>query len=338
MADLLEKLCKLNGVSGNENKVREYILDKITPHTDNIRIDNMDNIIAFKRGKNSKRTLFVCAHMDEVGMILSQITDEGFLKFKSVGDIDSRNIVSKCVKVDNEVDGILGMKAIHLQKREERDNTVDVKDLYIDIGAKDKDDAKKRVSLGDYISFSDTFYKTDTKIFSKALDSRIACACLIELLENEYENDIYFAFTTQSKVGMRGASVAAYGLDIDAALVIDGFDSMDVYDAKPFEVSSELGKGVCVDFMDKNAILRTDITDRLISTLQSNGIKCQKNRNTKTLTDAGAISRTADGIETVCIGVPVRYLNTPVTVADISDMDALKKAVKIFLNKSEEII
>ena len=244
MVEALIELSNLNGVSGHENDVREYIKSCISPLADSVRTDNLGSVIAFKKGKTGEKTVLISAHMDEVGFIISSVTDTGFLKFKPVGNIDTRNVVSKCVKVGNDVDGVLGMKAIHLQQKEEREKVVGFKDLYIDIGAKNKADALKRVKLGDCVSFSSKASRLGKNICGKALDGRSGCACLIELMKKEYDNDVYFVFTAQREVGMRGAMTAAHGINADRALVIEGIESADMYGVKDKEIAAKLGGGV----------------------------------------------------------------------------------------------
>ena len=338
MAEILKELCLLSGVSGREQDVRDYITDHIKNHVDDINIDSLGNVIAYKKGVKGKKTIMLSSHMDEVGLILSNITDNGFIKFKAVGDIDSRNIVSKCVKINKTVDGVLGMKAIHLQKRDERENTVAIKDLYIDIGAKSKEKALKRVNLGDYISFESEYLKAGQKISVKALDTRVGCYVLLDMVKDSYEDNIYFVFTAQKQVGMRGASVAGYGLELDAALVLDAFESADMYGTKENEVTAKLGEGVCVDFMDKFAIPDKTLTDKLYNAIVDAKIPVQKKRSSVGMSDAGTIIRCADGVKTACIGIPVRYMNTPQSMADMRDIKAMRDTAVLFAHGLEDII
>ena len=338
MVELLAKLSNLNGVSGCENDVRNFILSQIKPYADDIRVDNMGNIIALKKGKSGKRNILLSAHMDEVGFIVSKISDDGFIKFKNVGDVEIRNIVSKCVKINNTIDGILGMKAIHLQKKEERETVVKTKDLYIDIGAKDKDEAKKRVSLGDYVSFSTKAFFAGDKIIGKALSSRCGCVCLMDAMKYEYEDNIYFTFTAQREVGMRGASVVAYGLDIDMALVIDAVESGDMYGVDKNNKTADTGFGVCVDFMDKYSILNNTLSNKIFYEFKSANIDVQKKHSSISLTDAGAIQRSCNGVLTACILIPVRYYHTPAEMVSKKDIFAMKSAVDLFIKKAGELI
>ncbi len=336
MVEAVIELSNLNGVSGNENAVREYILERISPLADVIRVDNFGSIIAFKKGKRSDKTVILSAHMDEVGFIVSKITDTGFVKFKSVGEFDTRNIVSKCVKIGSAgVDGVIGMKAVHLQKKDEREKTVEIKDLYIDIGAKNRSDAQKRVKPGDYISFPPSAARLGRYIRGKALDSRAGCACLLKLMEQQYDNDVYFIFTAQREIGMRGAAAAMYGINAGRALVIEGIESADMYGVKDKDITAKIGGGVCVDFMDKFAMPDARMTKRFYELLKNAGISVQEKHNAIGLTDAGGIQRACEGIVTACIAVPVRYSHTQSCVIAGSDLEAAVNAARIFAGKAE---
>ncbi|MCD8391252.1 MAG: M42 family peptidase [Firmicutes bacterium] len=337
MVELLRELSNLNGVSGHENAVRNYIIAAVEPYSDSVRVDNMGNVIAFKKGRTGAKTKLIAAHTDEIGLIISGITDDGYLKFKAVGEVDTRHIIAKCVRIDSGIEGVgvvngvLGMKAIHLQKREEREKTADISSLYIDIGAKNRKQAEKRVKLGDYAAFATEFEDAGGRVWGKALESRIGCACLIELMENDYDDDVYFAFTSQREVGMRGAYTAAYGLDIDEALVLEGTESADMYGAKPEETAAKLGGGVCVEFIDRYAIPDRRLTSELYNALKDAKIAAQEKKSARGLTDAGAFQRCAGGIKTACAAVPVRYAGTPACMAAKSDIEAMKQAAQLFV-------
>ena len=186
MLDTLKELCALSGVTGNEDEVREYILDRVKMRTDDVIVDAMGNVIVSKKGvKTPEKKLVLCAHMDEVGVIATSITDEGYLRFSMAGSVDSRVVVGKMVKFGrNRVSGVIGCKAIHLVKAKDREKALEVDDLYIDIGANNREEAEKLVSPGDtgafdaeIIEFGDGFIK------AKAIDDRLGCAVMLELIE-----------------------------------------------------------------------------------------------------------------------------------------------------------
>ena len=219
---LLERLCKCDGISGDEKKVRELIIEEIKPYADSISIDNLGNLIVHKQGKNrAKSRLMLSAHMDEVGLMVTDITSDGYLKFDEVGGIDRRVLLGKSVTVGkNNINGVIGVKPIHLCKGEENARIPELSEMYIDIGADSKEDALNYIKYGDSINFISEFYATADSITSKALDDRFGCLVLIELIKSELEYDMDFAFVVQEEVGLRGAKVAAYTVDPEFALIM----------------------------------------------------------------------------------------------------------------------
>ena len=252
MSDLLKRLADARGVSGNEDQVRNIIIEEITPLVDEVRIDRMGSVIGFKKGTKSDRKVMLSAHMDEVGFIITKIDDNGMLKFATVGSIDSRILPSKKVRIgDDAIPGVLGIKAIHLQEPAERKRAVKAKQMYIDIGAKNKDDAEKLVKLGDYAVFdSELVYFGDNKVKGKALDDRVGCLALIEALKGTYPYDLYACFTVQEEVGLRGAKVAAYSIQPDIGLVIEGTTCSDVPGVEPHSHSTRMGEGPAISIAD----------------------------------------------------------------------------------------
>lgn len=211
MVELLKKLSQANGVSGDETTVRDIIIDEIKNHVDDINIDSMGNIIALKRGDDSSKTIAVTANMDEPGFIVSDITDSGYIKFKAVGEIDPRKIISKKVVIGKDkVKGVIGMKAIHLQTKSERENVVKASKLFIDIGAVSKKEAKKCVSLGDYITFDTSFTEIEDRFKGKALDRSSVCTALINALKSKHQYDLCACFLAQHEVGARGADIVTH--------------------------------------------------------------------------------------------------------------------------------
>lgn len=336
---LIKELTELNGVSGDETAVRNFIKEKIEPYADEITVDSMGNLIALKRGSSAKRVM-LSAHMDEVGFILSGITDKGFLEFKTVGGIDTRVIISKKVTVGkNKIPGVIGMKAIHLQKRSERESVPEIKDIFIDIGAKDKKTAEEKVNLGDYIAFDTGFEQLGKYTFkAKAIDDRAGCAILAELIKNPVKYDTYFCFTTQEEVGLRGARVAAHRINPDIALVIEATTCSDAHGFDEHESVTSLGGGAAVTFMDRTTIVNRDFYKWLYETAERNGIKVQYKRSTSGGNDAGRIHLEREGIKTASISVPCRYLHSPCSIASLADIEAVQKLAAMFLDKIDEVI
>lgn len=335
----IEELTNMDGVSGNETAVREFIKEQITPHADEIIVDSIGNLIALKRGNPQKR-IMLAAHMDEVGFIISGITDSGYLRFKTVGGIDSRVIISKRVRIgEKKVKGVIGMKAIHLQKPSERDSVPEVKDLYIDIGAKSKEDALKKVSLGDYAAFDTKYEKLGESTFkAKAIDDRIGCAALMELMINPVKYDTYFVFTVQEEVGLRGAGVAANRIKPDIALVLEATTCSDIAGFKEHEHVTSMGEGIAISFMDMRTVVNADFRKWLYRLAESNNIPVQYKRSASGGNDAGKIHLALGGIKTASISVPCRYLHSPCGIASMNDVKGMYALTGMFLNKIDEVI
>lgn len=330
----LKELTQISGISGDEKKVREYIYNKIYGYCDEISVDNIGNLICLKRGtcKSSKKVM-VCAHMDEVGLIVSRITDDGFVKFKCVGGIDTRVLVSKKVRIGN-INGVIGIKAIHLLKKDEREHVPKVENLYIDIGAKDKDEAEKYVSVGDYCVFDSEYVEFgDGFIKAKALDDRVGCACLMSLAEGNFDFDLFLVFTVQEEVGLRGARVAAERINPDVALVIEGTTCSDVYGSDKKDFSTEAGNGAALSIIDRSTYYDQDLTHALYKTAKINNIPVQFKRTATGGNDAGAIHVSAGGIRTAAVSVPARYIHSPSSVIKKSDYEAVKALVYKFLKE-----
>ena len=335
---LLKRLCDAFGVSGAEGEIRDIIIPEIKEYCDDLTVDTMGNIIALKKGESSDKKEMLSAHMDEVGFIISGITDKGYLEFKKVGGIDTRVIISKNVLVGkNKIPGVIGMKAIHLQSKGEREEVPKVKSLFIDIGAKDKEDAEKHVELGDYVSFATKYADFgDGKIKAKAIDDRVGCYILTKLIKEPVKYDTYFCFTVQEEVGLRGAKIVAYRIKPDIALVIESTTCADVYNVPSQSEVTNLGKGVAISIMDRSTIVNRDY----VSFLQkiSDGINVQYKKTTAGGNDAGAIHQTGTGVLTASLSVPCRYLHSPVGIASKDDILATEKLAKRFLERIDEVI
>ena len=332
----LKELTEIAGPSGNEEKVCDFIFDKVKDFCDEIAKDSIGNLICLKRGsgKNNKKVM-VCAHMDEVGFIISRITSDGFLKFKSVGGIDPRVLVSKKVKVDEMgLSGVIGAKAIHLQKREERNNVIKETDLYIDIGAEDKEQAEKYVSVGDYVVFDSNYIEFgDGLIKAKALDDRVGCDILITLAKEKFDFDLYLVFTVQEEVGLRGARVAAERIKPDYAIVIEGTTCSDVYDTEEKDYSTILGGGAALSIIDRSTYYNKELTNAIFETAKKNMIPVQFKKTATGGNDAGAIHLSGTGVKTAAISVPARYIHSPSSVIDKSDYEAVKTLIHTFLRE-----
>lgn len=328
MKELLKELCSANGVSGDENDVRELIIDRIKDVCDEYRTDALGSLICFKKGrKHPQKTLMVCAHMDEVGLIVTYIRPDGTLSFNEVGGVDPAVVIGRQVIVKNHYTGhlyrgVIGSKAVHNLSKDEREKAPEYKGLYIDIGAEDREDAMKHISLGDTVYFDSEFTELGkSRIRSKAIDDRAGCAMMIELMHSELEYDTYFVFNVQEEVGLRGSRCSAFSLMPDFAIVLESTTAADIEDSAGDNRVCELGKGPVVSFMDRTTLYDRELYRLAFDTAKDIGIPCQTKTRVAGGNDAGAIHITGEGIRTLAVSVPCRYLHSPSSVADLTDIE-----------------
>ena len=330
---LLKKLTMANGVSGNEDEVRNIIIEEIKDYVDEIKTDRLGNIITIKKGKEGFPRVMLAAHMDEVGLMVKSIDDGGFIKFSLVGGIDERILVSKQVLIGKDkIPGVIGAKAIHLQEKDERNIPLKVKQLYIDIGADSKEEAEKKIKKGDYITFNSEYVRFGNNLIkAKALDDRVGCAVLIDLLKGEYDAWIYGAFTVQEEIGLRGAKVAAYNADPNFAIVFEGTLCSDITGVPEHSHITKLGKGPAISLKDSYTIFSKELNKCIYETAVENNIKIQYRQPSSGGNDAGAIHTIKEGIPCAALSVPCRYIHSPSSIMSLDDFEGCKKTAKLFL-------
>ncbi|SHH61754.1 endoglucanase [Sporobacter termitidis DSM 10068] len=339
MLETVKTLCALDGVSGTEDSVRAYIKSRVAALSADVRTDAMGNLIVFKKGrKTPSKSLMLCAHMDEVGIIVTGITEDGYLKFDFAGGIDRRVVIGKPVFIGaHKVFGVIGNKAYHLVKRDERDKIPSVEEMYIDIGAKGREEAAKLVSLGDTGAFDGSILEFGNGfIKAKALDDRVGCAALLELLETDLPVDCTFVFTVQEEAGTRGAFGASFSVRPDIALIVEGTTAADLPSVSSAKRVCSLGKGVVIPFMDRSTIYNRELYTLLTSLADKNSIPWQTKTYISGGTDAGAVQRSRAGVMTAGIAAPLRNLHSPSSVGCVSDFDAVYKLAEVFLKEIGE--
>ena len=321
MTELLKTLCALPGPSGCEDAVRAFVLKKAKPHADALRTDAIGNVMVFRKGRKAlERPVVVCAHMDEVGVIVKKITDDGMIKFGFVGGVDPRVVIGRPVRF-GEVTGVIGIKAVHLTTAAERRTMPKAKDLYIDIGASSRAAAEERVSLGDYGVFDSPVVEFgDGLIKAKAIDDRVGCAALLKLLEEQPPIDTWFCFTVQEEVGLRGAASMAYALDPDFALVLEGTTAADLAEVTDGKAVCHVRGGVVLPFMDGATIYDAGLFELLRDACAKRGIAWQTKTRVSGGTDAGRIHKSKAGVRVCAAAAPVRYIHSPSSVAAVSDL------------------
>ncbi len=332
----LKQLTELNAVSGHEQLMRRTLLDALADCGAKVSIDRMGNVIAEKKGTAaSPKRVMVTAHMDEVGLIVTGSTEDGFLRIAPIGKLDPRMIISKRVVVgDEKIPGIIGALAIHLQSAAERKRVLGYSEIYVDIGAKDKAEAEQKAPMGTYIAF-DTPYVAfgDDRACAKALDSRTGVWNLLRLLQKDYPCDLAAVFASEKEVGSRGAKGAAFLKDPEVVLVLDGADANDLGMTDETQHNCEQGKGVAVSFMDSVAIGDRSLFKLALKTAEESGITCQVKQMASGSNDAGAVQRARGGASTLALSVPCRCMHSPSSTVKLSDVDAQLALAEALLMK-----
>lgn len=334
----LKELTELSGVSGYEKRVREFIKDKIKERVDTIEEDTLGNLIAMKKGKTDKR-LMLCAHMDEVGFIVSNIEEDGKLSIMPLGGIDTRSIIGKKVLVgEREVSGVIGFKAIHLQ-RDEVYNPPKMENIKVDIGVTKKSEAESKVKIGDFVAFSVESMKHEKWFSGKALDDRGGCSILMDIINSNIElyYETYFVFSVQEELGLRGAGVSAEKINPDLAIVIETTTSGDNPEFLPDRRSTELGKGPAITFAHSGYVVDERLFKWIIDTARENNIPYQVKRRTAGGTDARRIATTLAGIPSAVISIPARYIHSPMSIINLDDYNNTLKLVSILLTKEAKL-
>ena len=322
MADvaLLERLCTAQGISGDEGAVRELILEEIRPYAEKITVTSMGNIIAEKKGRQPAKTrLLLNAHMDEVGLLVTSITEEGLLRFTTVGGIDRRILPGKSVLVAGKVPGVIGAKPIHMLDSSARAKAVPLDDLTIDIGASSKEEAEEVVMPGDSVTFVALFDTAHGMIRSRAIDDRAGCAILIDLMKKELEYDCTFVFAVQEEIGLRGSRTAAFLAEPEAAIVVESTTAADIAGVEEQKQVCRVGKGPVLSFMDRSTIYDREYYRLALQLAEDNGIPCQVKEAVAGGNDAGAIHVSRGGVRTAAVSLACRYLHSPVGMISQED-------------------
>lgn len=329
----LRELSEIAGVSGDEGRVREYIWEAVKHHVDGGRVDPMGNLITWKGLDKPGPRLMIAAHMDEVGFMITHVEQNGLLRFEKVGGIDDRVLPAKAVHVGpNAVPGVIGMKPIHLLSPGERRRPLSHDQLYIDIGATSKEEATGHVKPGDYVTFATDYAEFgDGLAQGKAFDDRVGCSLLMELVKEDVPYPLFAVFTVQEEIGLRGARVAAYDIDPDAALVLEGTTCADIPETEEHGQATTLGAGPAITFMDRATIPARPLVEGLVQTATDNDIPWQWRRTTFGGTDAGSIHLTRAGIPAATVSVPCRYIHSPCAYMSLGDYDNALRLLKAFL-------
>lgn len=313
--ELIDQLTAVYGPSGRERTVAQAIAELAGPYADEITSDVMGNLIVRKKGTGPK--LLFAAHMDTIGLVVTYIEESGALRMGKLGGVSPKEIRNVPIRFEN---GVFGAVKVHGSAKEDK---LTVDDLYIDIGAANMEEARARVQLGDVAVYAAQAVQTGRRVISPYLDNRISCAALLKALERLKKSayDLYFVFTVQEELGLRGAKTAAYGVNPEYAVAVDVTSAWD-WPGAPKTGSAVLGGGAAIKVMDSSVICHPEMVKKLTDLAQKKGIKAQRDVLTKGGTDAGAIYQSRLGVITGGVSIPCRYPHTPTAVADLSDVEA----------------
>lgn len=327
-------LVNLSGAPGNEGEVLREIEKLISGKCDSCATDSIGNLIAVitplkKRGEREK--IMFCAHTDEAGFMVKDIDNEGKCSIAFLGIPGAEVLSSRRVTIsgkEEKITGVASCKPIHMQSRDERGKAVPADKVYIDTGCLTKDEALKYFAPGDFGTFdSKVTYLNKSRICGKALDSRACVAALIEIINGidrkTLKNELYFVFTSRSKIGLLGARVAAQRIMPDKAIVLEGIESTDLSGAEDWQKTCIVGKGAVISYIDGGTVYNRGLVDEAIKHAEDNKIPYQIKRNAAGYGESVIIHKSVGGIKTVTVSLPVRYMNTANEITDINDVEAM---------------
>lgn len=326
MIELLNQLTQCYGPSGNEEKVREIIINQIKDSVDELKVDPLGNLIARKKGNGKK--VMLAAHMDEIGIIVTFIDDQGFLRFSNIGGVSPYNSLYQRVQFGNGTVGVIGYE----EKLEEMKN-LKLDKMYIDIGARSREEAEKLVNIGDAACFTGNFVYQMNKVTSKALDDRLGCYILIETIKamKNHKNDLYFVFTVQEELGLRGARTSAFSVSPDYAIAIDVTLTGDTPQAKTMAL--KLGMGPAIKVKDHSIITHSYVRNLMIEAAKQQDIPYQLEVLESGGTDSGAIHLTKGGVPSGVLSIPTRYVHS---ARETVDFDDVKNAIRLLTAITEK--
>ena len=329
---LLKQICEVAGAPGFEKRVRDLVIELVTPLADEVKTDNLGNVIAVKKGKRNPdgKRVMVAAHMDEIGFIVTHIDEQGFLRFHTLGGFDPKTLTAQRVIVHGKKDliGVMGSKPIHVMSPEERNKFPKTTDFFIDLGMP-KSEVEKYISIGDPVTRDRELIEMGDCVNCKSIDNRVAVFILIEALK-KLENpayDVYATFTVQEEVGIRGANVAAHGINPDFGIALDTTIAFDVPGAQAHEKVTELGKGTAIKIMDASTICDYRMVEFMKQTATKEAITWQPEILTAGGTDTAGVQRMGkQGAIAGAISIPTRHLHQVIEMAhkkDIADSISL---------------
>ncbi len=340
LSENLERLSNANGVAGRETEVRELLIGMLKPYADQVIVDKLENVIAIKKGKSNAPKVMLAAHMDEVGLMVKNITKDGFLQFAKMGAIDDRLLLGLRVNVLTEkgaLPAVVGSKPPHIQKEDERKKIVAFDEMFLDVGAENRENAKAMgIKVGDPVAFDVKYTKLGKEaVMGKAFDNRAGCAAMVETLKrlSDSECTIYAVGTVQEEIGLRGAGTAAFAVDPDVALALDVTFTGDTPGIREVDTTVKMGKGPALTVTDSGLVTHPKLLRLLMDVASENGIDFQLETGLPGTTDAARMSLTRQGIPSGAICIPTRYIHSPVGIVSLKDIDNCVKLATLAVHK-----
>ena len=331
MYSTIKRYISAFSVSGCERHLAEIIERDIAPYTDSIEYDAMGNLIAFKKGVDSSKRLMIASHMDEIGFMVTFIEESGLIRVGNIGGINAVASSFSSVVFEN---GVTGVIVLDLGTKKE---DISVKSMIVDIGAKSRAQAEKKVHIGDFCAVKQDITRLmNGRIAAKAFDDRIACAVTVEAakITRRFAYDTYFVFTVQEEVGCRGSKPAAFGIAPDYGIALDVTNTGDMIGGP--KMSVRLGEGAAIKIKDSSVICSKKVVDAMTRTAQERKIAYQYEVLTAGGTDTSSMQTACSGAYTGCISIPTRYIHTPVATVDSSDLEACRDLLAALIEEGIE--
>ena len=327
MKVLIQKLTETFSPSGSESAIREVIRQEVRPLADELRVDALGSLIVRKGSKTNRgRRIMLAAHMDEIGLIATDVDENAFIRFTGLGGVKPQALTGGRIRFMDGTQGVIGTERLA-----ETAKAPTLEQCFIDIGAGGQKDC--RIKVGDVCAFDRPFLDLGNRLVAKSMDDRIGCAVMIETLRNlkSTPHELYFVFTTQEEVGTRGAATSAYSLDPDLGLAVDVTGTGDTPKGTRMEVA--LGQGPAVKIKDSGMLADMRVVEWMIRTAEKSHLPYQREVLEGGSTDARAIQLTRAGIPAGCLSIPCRYIHSPSEMVDFTDVQDAVKLLVTLLSK-----
>jgi tetrahedral aminopeptidase len=329
MKSLIQKLVETTGPSGYESRIREVIRAEVAPYADEIRVDALGNLIV-RKGQTGKK-IMLAAHMDEIGVIITHIDEKGFARFTNLGGVRAKNLPGSRVRFLNGASGVIGV-----ERHDGNGWLPNLDQMYIDLGAPNRE--KCPVRIADVAAFDRPFSDLGNRLVSKAMDDRIGVAILIETLKQikEPAHTLYFVFSVQEEVGIRGAATAAFSLDPDFGIAVDVTDTGDT--PKGIKMDVCLGKGPAIKVRDSGMLTDPRLVELMVNTAINASLPYQLEILERGTTDARAIQLTREGVPAGCVSIPCRYIHSPSEMVDYTDVENAIRLLEELISNPIDIL